>query len=107
MEEFEFENNKEIAERIVMEARTIYALARLLKSDAGKCIEYDSIMRATERLEDIAMFLRNNSNDKIIKTMAMNELVSKMKDEYFNKVGMQFDNAILEMEKIAEKLSDE
>ena len=107
MEEFEFESNKEIAERIIIEARTIYALARLLKSDAGKCIEYDSIMRATERLEDIAMFLRNNSNDKIIKTMAMNELVSKMKDEYFNKVGMQFDNAILEMEKIAEKLSDE
>ena len=63
MEEFEFESNKETAERIVMEARTIYALARLLKSDAGKCIEYDSIMRATERLEDIAMFLRNNSND--------------------------------------------
>ena len=59
MEEFEFENNKEIAERITIEARTIYALARLLKSDAGKCIEYDSIMRATERLEDIAMFLKN------------------------------------------------
>ena len=106
MEEFEFENNKEIAERITIEARTIYALARLLKSDAGKCIEYDSIMRATERLEDIAMFLKNNSNDNIIKSRSMNELVHKMKDEYFNKVGTQFDNAILEMEKIAEKLSD-
>lgn len=106
MEEFEFESNKEIAERIVMEARTIYALARLLKSDAGKCIEYDSIMRATERLEDIAMFLRNNSNDNIIKNMAMNELVNKIKEEYFNKVGTQFDNAIIEMEKVAEKLSD-
>lgn len=106
MEEFEFESNREIAERIVMEARTIYALARLLKSDAGKCIEYDSIMRATERLEDIAMFLCNNSNDNIIKNMAMNELVSKMKDEYFNKVGTQFDNAIIEMGKMVEKLSD-
>lgn len=105
MEEFEFESNKEIAERIVMEARTIYALARLLKSDAGKCIEYDSIMRATERLEDIAMFLRNN-NDYIIKTMAMNELVGKMKEEYYNKVGTQFDNAIIEMGKMVEKLSD-
>lgn len=107
MEEFEFENNKEIAERIIIEARTIYALARLLKSDVGKCIEYDSIMRTTERLEDIAMFLRNNSNDNIIKNMAMNELVSKMKSEYFHRVGTQFDNAILEMEKMAEKLSNE
>ena len=37
----------------------------------------------------------------------LDELVNEMKSRYFHMVGTQFDNAILEMEKIAEKLSDE
>lgn len=34
----------------------------------------------------------------------LDELVDKMKSRYFHMVGTQFDNAILEMEKIAEEL---
>lgn len=37
----------------------------------------------------------------------LDELVNEMKKEYLHRVGTQFDNAIFEMEKIAEKLSDE
>lgn len=37
----------------------------------------------------------------------LDELVNKMKSRYLHMVGTQFDNAILEMEKMAEKLSDE
>lgn len=37
----------------------------------------------------------------------LDELVCKMKKEYLHRVGTQFDNAIFEMEKMAEKLSDE
>ena len=37
----------------------------------------------------------------------LDELVNEMKNEYLHRVGTQFDNAILEMEKMAEKLSDE
>ena len=58
----EFENNKEIAERIIIEARTIYALVRLLKADGEKYIEYDAIMRVTERLENIAILLKNKED---------------------------------------------
>lgn len=42
--------------------------------------------------------------NKIIRNRAMDELVNKMKNEYFHRVGTQFDNAILEMEKMAERL---
>ena len=37
----------------------------------------------------------------------LDELVNEMKKEYLHRVGTQFDNAIFEMEKMAEKLSDE
>ena len=37
----------------------------------------------------------------------LDELVNEIKKEYLHRVGTQFDNAIFEMEKIAEKLSDE
>ena len=35
----------------------------------------------------------------------LDELVSKVKKEYLHRVGTQFDNAILEMEKIANRIS--
>lgn len=34
---------------------------------------------------------------------AIDEFVSKFKDGYYHMIGTQFDNAILEMEKFAEK----
>jgi hypothetical protein len=52
-------------------------------------------------------FVRENDADKAIKeerNKALDELVDKMKSEYFHRVGTQFDNAILEMEKFAESL---
>lgn len=52
-------------------------------------------------------FVRENDADKAIreeKNRVLDELVEEMKSNYFHKVGTQFDNAILEMEKIAEKL---
>lgn len=35
----------------------------------------------------------------------LDELVCKMKKEYLHRVGTQFDNAIFEMEKISERIS--
>lgn len=32
------------------------------------------------------------------------EFISKFKNEYYHKVGIQFDNAIIEMEKVAERM---
>lgn len=52
-------------------------------------------------------FVRENDADKAIKeerNKVLEELIMEMKSNYFHKVGTQFDNAILEMEKIAEKL---
>lgn len=52
-------------------------------------------------------FVRENDADKAIKeerNKALDELVNKMKSRYFHRIGTQFDNAILEMEKIAERL---
>ena len=52
-------------------------------------------------------FVREVDADKAIReerSRVLDELVNKMKSRYFNMVGTQFDNAILEMEKIAEKL---
>ena len=42
---------------------------------------------------------RVRNEDKVL-----DDLVSKMKEEYYQKVGTQFDNAIYEMEKMAERL---
>ena len=36
----------------------------------------------------------------------LDELVSKMNKEYLHRVGTQFDNAIVEMEKLAERLKN-
>lgn len=36
----------------------------------------------------------------------LDELVSKMKKDYLHKVGTQFDNAIYEMEKIADRIKE-
>ena len=41
----ELETLNDIVHQIKVEASIIYALARLLKSDCGKNIEYDSIMQ--------------------------------------------------------------
>ena len=52
-------------------------------------------------------FVRENDADKAIReerNKTLDELVKEMKNNYFHKVGTQFDNAILEMEKIAERL---
>lgn len=52
-------------------------------------------------------FVRENDADKAIReerNKVLEELIVEMKSNYFHKVGTQFDNAILEMEKIAEKL---
>ena len=43
-------------------------------------------------------------HDEILKREVLDELVNKMKSRYFHMVGIQFDNAILEMENIAERL---
>lgn len=52
-------------------------------------------------------FVREVDADKAIReerNKVLDELVDRMKSKYFNMVGTQFDNAILEMEKYAEKL---
>lgn len=54
--------------------------------------------------------LRGNECDKCLNllleehdTKVRQEFVNEMKSRFFNKVGTQFDNAILEMEKLANK----
>ena len=42
--------------------------------------------------------------NKKIRNKTLDEIVNKMKSRYFHRIGTQFDNAILEMEKLAEKL---
>ena len=67
-------------------------------SKSGECTLYNCF---TDELK-LGWTSRIRSEKKVL-----DELVSKMKNEYLHRVGTQFDNAILEMEKIAEKLSDE
>ena len=47
----------------------------------------------------VKILSKPDTNEEIL-----DKLVNKMKSRYFHTVGTQFDNAILEMEKIAEKL---
>ena len=63
----ELETLNDIVHQIKVEASNIYALARLLKSDWGKKIEYDSIMQSTYRLNDIADFIKEGDYDKNIR----------------------------------------
>ena len=67
-------------------------------------------------MQNVKIYYMPNSNDSFVREIdadkaireernrVLDELVNKMKSRYFNMVGTQFDNAILEMEKIAEKL---
>ena len=67
-------------------------------------------------MQNCKVYYMPNSNDSFVKerdadkaieearNRAFDELVDKMKKEYFHRVGTQFDNAILEMEKIVERL---
>lgn len=63
----ELETLKDIAHQIKVESNIIYALARLLKSDCDKNIEYDSIIQATNRLNDIVDFIMEGDYDKNIR----------------------------------------
>ena len=66
-------------------------------------------------MQNVKIYYMPNSNDSFVRevdadkaireerNMVLDELVDRMKSRYFNMVGTQFDNAILEMEKIAEK----
>lgn len=67
-------------------------------SKSGECVLYNCF---TDELK-LGWTSRIRSEKKVL-----DELVSKMKNEYLHRVGTQFDNAVLEMEKMAEKLSDE
>lgn len=67
-------------------------------------------------MQNVKVYYMPNSNDSFVKerdadkaieeerNKALDQLVLTMKSRYFNRVGTQFDNAILEMEKIAEML---
>lgn len=67
-------------------------------------------------MQNVKVYYMPNSNDSFVREVdadkaikeernkALDGLVNKMKSRYFNMVGTQFDNAILEMEKLAELL---
>lgn len=44
---------------------------------------------------------------KIAYNKALDDLVSKMESEYYNKGGTQFDNAILEMKRFTEQIKQQ
>ena len=67
-------------------------------------------------MQNVKVYYMPNSNDSFVKerdadkaikeerNRVLDELVNEMKSSYFHMVGTQFDNAILEMEKLAERL---
>lgn len=67
-------------------------------------------------MQNVKVYYMPNSNDSFVREVdadkaikeernkALDELVNKMKSRYFHRIGTQFDNAILEMEKSAERL---
>lgn len=67
-------------------------------------------------MQNVKVYYMPNSNDSFVREVdadkaikeernkALDELVNKMKSRYFHRIGTQFDNAILEMEKMAELL---
>lgn len=67
-------------------------------------------------MQNVKVYYMPNSNDSFVREVdadkaikeernkALDGLVNKMKSRYFHRIGTQFDNAILEMEKIAERL---
>lgn len=65
-------------------------------SKSGECTLYNCF---TDELK-LGWTSRIRSEKKVL-----DELVSKMKKEYLHRVGTQFDNAIFEMEKIADRLA--
>ena len=69
--------------------------------DSGKdtmTLEVDDYFMSTI-YSVVKILSKPDTNEEIL-----DKLVNKMKSRYFHTVGTQFDNAILEMEKIAEKL---
>ena len=65
-------------------------------SKNGECTLYNCF---TDELK-LGWTSRVRSEKKVL-----DELISKVKKEYLHKVGTQFDNAILKMEKIANRIS--
>ena len=67
-------------------------------------------------MQNVKVYYMPNSNDSFVREVdadkaikeernkALDELVNKMKSRYFHRIGTQFDNAILEMGKMAELL---
>lgn len=67
-------------------------------------------------MQNVKVYYMKNSNDSFVKEIdadkaiikernnVLDKLVNEMKSKYFHMVGTQFDNAILEMEIIAEEL---
>ena len=67
-------------------------------------------------MQNVKVYYMPNSNDSFVREVdadkaikeernkALDDLVNKMKSRYFHRIGTQFDNAILEMEKMAELL---
>ena len=66
-------------------------------SKSGECTLYNCF---TDELK-LGWTSRVRSENKVL-----DELVSKMNKEYLHRVGTQFDNAIVEMEKLAERLKN-
>lgn len=64
-------------------------------SKNGECMLYNCF---TDELK-LGWVSRVRSENKVL-----DDLVSKMKEEYLHRVGTQFDNAIYEMEKMIERL---
>ena len=56
-------------------------------------------MSAIEELREVQLHIEACAYNK-----ALDDLVSEMRKEYFHRVGTQFDNAILEMEKVSDRL---
>ena len=57
----EMTDNKSIANQINIEAMTISTLASSLKTEHGVNIQYDAIIQATNRLFDLADYIKNNN----------------------------------------------
>lgn len=76
---------------------------------AGWLEDYKNIKQwKAEVMEDFCRYDANSVEELIMnaRNRVMDELVTGMKSEYHHRVGSQFDNAILEMEKMAKKLKE-
>lgn len=78
------------------------AYAEKILTECGK-----EILQIVGNLEEQVEILKRKQDNNAIKeerNNAIDELVTVMKNNYYHMVGTQFDNAIFEMEKIAERL---